>query len=172
MINAGKYLGKVLDYGIGKTKDGEPNIMLMFGFKDSSGVDQDLIWRGSLKEGKAREITIDALLILGLVGNDLSLLAHGNGSGVLNQEKEVQLVVEHETYNGKTFAKVRYINEVGGGAFKEKMGKDEAITKLGGLNLGGDVFARREAKGYKDKAPAPLPAVGEQATLSPDDIMF
>lgn len=66
MINPGKYTAKIKDYGIGSTKAGEPKAMILFTFKDQNGAEKELTWSGSLKEGRAREITIDALLTCGL----------------------------------------------------------------------------------------------------------
>jgi hypothetical protein len=147
-ILAGKYQAKILDYGIGLTEAGNPQIMIILGFDD--GQPRELTWYGSLKEGKAREITIKALLACGLKGNDIDGIADGIGGGPLDADTPVSITVEYETnQNGKSFPRVRWINR-SGSALKNKMTKEEAKIKLGCLNLKGEVIAARQETGLKE----------------------
>lgn len=149
MIDPGRYLGKVKQYGIGTTKAGDPNVTVIFGFKDNLNQERELTWFGSLKEGRAREITIDALLVCGFKGNDIGALAGGPETGLLDLNTDVDLVVENEEYNGKVSTKIKWINRAGGAAFKDKA-DPSLIQKMAGMNLKADVAARRAATGVKD----------------------
>lgn len=151
MINAGKYIAKIKDYGIGSTKAGDPKAMIMFTFKDENGTNHEMTWNGSLKEGRAREITIDALLNCGLKGDDLSQLANGIESNVLDANIEVELDIQHKEYEGKIGPRISWINRPGGAAFRDKMEHTIAVQKMAGLNLKADVMARRKEKGIPDK---------------------
>lgn len=144
-----KYTARIKDYGIGTTKAGDPKAMVMFTFKDENGTSVDMTWSGSLREGRAREITIDALLVCGLKGNDLSKLAQGAESGVLDLNRDLSITVEEEEYNGKTYKKIKWINAPGGAGFRDI--DPSTVKKLTGMNLSGDVEARRKQSGIKDK---------------------
>lgn len=151
MINAGKYIARIKDFGVGTTKAGDPKAMVMFTLKDENGTSHDMTWNGSLKEGRAREITIDALLICGLKGDDLSRLSMGVESGILDVNSDVQLDIQHESFEGKTSAKIKWVNRPGGAAFRDKLTPDLAVQKMAGLNLKADIAARRKETGLADK---------------------
>lgn len=145
-VNEGKYTAKIKDYGIGTTKEGQPKAMIIFTFKDEKGLDQELVWSGSFKEGKAREITIDALLTCGLKGDNPLAMVGGIETGILNADQEVQIQVKNELYNDKTYSKIAWINKLGGRMFQDKVD----VQKFAGLNLKADVVARRKETGIKD----------------------
>ncbi len=145
-VQPGKYIAKIIDYGIGTTKAGDPTVVVKFGWGTYS-----MIWNGSLKPGKAQEITIKALLRMGLKDDDkLENLADGTDSGLLDLEKDVELDVQMDTYDGKTRPKIAWINEVGGGKFKNAMAKDEFKTKLGGLDIRNNLKAIRHEMGITE----------------------
>lgn len=64
--------------------------------------------------------TIESLRYFGFRGNDLA--------GLVTQrlDQKVQIVVKHETYEGRVRAKVAWVNRAGGGSFKltQTMDKD------------------------------------------------
>ncbi len=172
-VKPGKYLAKVIDYGIGETKAGLPQVLVMFEFKDSDGVQQQMVWYGTLKEGKGRDITIDSLLVCGFRGNDIEVLAEGIGNGALDTEKEVQLTIgEEPDQNGKMRTRIQWVNAPGGSAFREKLSKQETVSKFQGLNLNlkADVMARRQATGQKTP-PAQNLQTGVQR-LSDNEVPF
>jgi hypothetical protein len=68
MINPGTYPAKVISHAISETRGGDPQAAVTFSF-DANGP-KTMTWYGSFKEGKAREITIKALLACGLKGNN------------------------------------------------------------------------------------------------------
>ena len=80
--------------------------------------------------------------------NDLSVLARGPEGEALEFNKELLVTVHHETYEGKTRAKIKWINLIGGDKFKS-IAVDEA--KRHTLNLNGFVAQRRQQLGIKTK---------------------
>ena len=128
--------------------------MITFEFKDNEGITRHLTWYGHFTE-KTIEKTLDALLICGMRGNDPRVLAEGPAAHALNQSQEVSVTVEHEKDDdGKIRAKVRWINRVGGAAFK-KMAPQDVMRKLGDLR--GMVHDRRKETGIKDEPTEPTP---------------
>ena len=149
IIKPGKYTAKIVDYGIGETKAGNPQAAVVFEFKDDQERKWSLSWFGHFTE-KTIEKTLDALLVCGLHGNDVGAIASGPEGGALDMSRDVSITVEHETDDkGKTRAKVRWVNRVGGNSFK-RMEQSQAVAKLG--NLKGAVLARRQETGIQDDA--------------------
>ena len=151
----GRYIGKIIDYGMGETQKGDPQVLVMFEFKDDEEVNQRMCWFGTLKEGKGRQITIDTLLNCGFKGTELSVLADGVGNGALDTEKELQLTVNENVYNGKKSLRIDFVNLPGGSAFREKMSKEQVVQKFTGmkLDLRADIMQRRQELGVKDTPP-------------------
>lgn len=145
MVQAGKYLAKIVAYGVGESSSGKPRIEIKFGFKDAQGVDQTLWWNGYLTE-KSIQITAKALVNCGLKGTDYDELAKGAESGMLNMEAPVEVEVQNEEFEGKTRSKIAWVNRPGGAKFMEP---GLAAQKLKGLNLGGAVAAARAETGIK-----------------------
>lgn len=77
--------------------------------------DQSVEWTGFFGDSSF-ERTIQSLRYCGWQGNDISDL-----SGI--DRNEVEVVVENYNYKDKTYARVKYINRIGGGA---KIPVDEA----------------------------------------------
>lgn len=146
-IPEGRHLAKVIDYGLGETKGGEPQVLVQFKLE---GDGSEITWFGSLKEGRASEITIDALLVMGFSGGDLLTLEGGAGSGVLDEKKSVSITVEAEEYQGKTQHKVRWVNPADGGGTKRKL-TDDKKAKL--KSFKGLIAQRRAETGIKDPGP-------------------
>lgn len=130
---------RVIDYGIKLSSTNNPMVTIRFACEDG----QKRSWNGSLNEGKAREITLDALIRCGFTGSDVSELTGGAESGLLDHSKELDLTIDAEEYNGKTFEKIKWINEVGGKGFKDAMKKEDAVKVFNGMNLKADLAARR-----------------------------
>jgi hypothetical protein len=144
-IKPGKFIGKVVDYGFRKTSGGVVEPQIRFKWKDEFNTEFEWNWRGSLKEGKAREITLAAIVTCGFNGDDLSVMADGVPSGALDTKKEVLLTVVLEPGNdGKLYPKINWINEVGGGGFKDIISRGEVAAQLAGMNLKGDLMALKK----------------------------
>lgn len=143
MIKPGTYTATVLNHAITSTQKGDPQAAVSFSCADNEGSHQ-ITWYGSFSE-KARPFTIKSLLACGLKGN--------NPAGPLEIGKEVSIVVEHETDDaGKTRAKVRWVNALGG--YKNVISNDEALAKLSMLE--GAVMAQRQSLGLTDSDEIPF----------------
>lgn len=159
-IQPGKYAAKIVDYGVSTTKSGEPTIVIRFGWDNKS-----LIWNGSLKDGKAQEITLKTLVRLGLSDDDkIENLADGIESGLLDTKQEFEIDVQMDTYEGKTRPRIAWVNLIGGSGFRHSMNKDEFKVKIGGMNLKGSIKALRKELGMAPRS--------ESITLPDMDLPF
>lgn len=116
MIAPGTYIARAVSAELGETKAGNPQIAVEF----DTGTDGRITWFGYFTE-KAQERTLQALRYCGWCGIDLTDL-----SGI--DRNDVELVVEHESYEGKTRAKVQWVNKLGGIGLKSKMSPDKAAA--------------------------------------------
>jgi hypothetical protein len=131
-MNPSKHLVKVVDCGMSPDKEDNPQPFIQFKGAD----DEFYIWRGSRKSDKSRDYAVKALMTVGFTGTDW---AEFNGVGCLDG-REVMITVENETYNGKTRAKVKWINPI-----HEVMSPDEVRAKVSDKAL----FAKHGAKSAK-----------------------
>lgn len=107
ILPAGAYQGRATGADIGETKSGNEQVVVQFTLtQPAEYAGRTLNWYGFFT-GKTVDRTVESLRICGWHGIDLSDL-----SGV--DANEVQLVVEHESYEGVTTAKVRWVNALGG----------------------------------------------------------
>lgn len=148
----GYYEARIANYGVKKTKAGDPAPTIVFEVS-VDGVKQRVFWQGSLKDGQARDITLKALAVCGFKNvRSFANLADGISSGLLDMDKDVQITVEHETSqdgSGKRFARVRWVNEAGGGKFKDAIDLQEATVLMQGMNLEADFMRIAQEGGYK-----------------------
>jgi hypothetical protein len=149
-IQPGTYEARVSDYGIGTVKDGAPQVMVLLNYKDQDGDSHDVTWFGSLKEGKAQEITLKALLTMGFAGDDVAALADGIHSNLLDAVTPVSIVIEEHEYQGKKSMRVQWINSMGGKTMEKRIEKSQAKILMGALNLKGQLAMLRE---QQPKAP-------------------
>lgn len=148
-IPSGTYEAKVVDYTVGETKNGTPQVLVMFQTLPTEHQPSTTItWYGLLNGDRAQEITIAALLTMGLKGNDLAPLCGGKQTGVLDFDTVLNIVVEDHTYNGKTTSRVSWVNAQPG--FR-KATNPQTASKIAGLK--GAVAAARQATGIKDPGP-------------------
>lgn len=122
---------------------------------------------------KTTDRTIESLRHCGWVGDELADLPDIAARGELNQE--VELVVDHEEYNGEWQAKVRWVNKPGGGSVKLKKpleGRDLASfsarmkSRLRSSAPVGSKPANGAGAGYRSSSPHP------NAPGADDDIPF
>lgn len=121
----------IIDYGISKTQKGEPQAFIIFQLEGGK-----ITWYGSFGEG-GKDITIKSLLYCGFKGHDLSSLTLGLEGDALVVYPDIELVLENDTYNGKTNLKVQWINKP---YQVKRMEQSTAVTKMQGMNLGGDLM--------------------------------
>ncbi len=143
-LNAGDHIGHVVNWGLSETNGGNPQVYV--------AMDVGLTWFGYLNEGRAREITLEALVTMGFKGDDLADLVR-NPVDALDKNKDLSLVVEHRTYKGKTKAEIIWVNEIGGG-IKNKLDEADALKALSNLKVAGDLMKIRQEKGVKTESPA------------------
>lgn len=169
-ILPGKYTAKVADHEMQMKEGGNaPSVGVRFqlieeGRSEEMKNSRTITWYGSFSGG-ARPITVENLVRLGFTGKDGTELARFQGEGkdlkpiALDTESVFELVIEDDTYNGKTRPRVKFINVPGHSSF-QRMDQVEAKTVIGGLNLAGD-FAEARSGAGKPKAkaaPATKPA--------------
>jgi hypothetical protein len=114
----GRYLARAVDGAWGRTGTGIEQVAVLFKLE----TDRQLTWYGYLTD-KTSERTMNSLITCGVT--DLETLA-----GL--DTNEVELVIEHDTYNGKTTAKVLWVNALGSGGVHLK-DKIEGSEKAGML---------------------------------------
>lgn len=110
LIPAGVYRARATDAQLGQTNSGSEQVAIAFQVLTLGFENQRLAYYGQFGE-KSLEITVKALRACGWQGLDLADL-----SGV--SANEVNLVVEHETYEGKTRARVKWVNDGQAGLMK------------------------------------------------------
>lgn len=170
-IKAGKYKATIEGFALRATNKGDPMVSICFAVKDE-GASHSIYWNGTFGPN-AMDFTLEALLVCGLKGNDLAILAKGPAGGGLDMLKEVQVSVEYQENqrDGKMYPTVKWINEGSGARFNNVLPEAEAVTKMRGLNLSGNVAAMRAQKGYKDQ-PAQKSQVVDNGPPDMGDIPF
>lgn len=171
-IKAGKYKATIEGFALRGTNKGDAMVSICFSVKDNDGGAHSIYWNGTFGPN-AVDYTVEALLVCGLKGNDLAILAKGPAGGGLDMTKEVQVSVEYQENpkDGKMYPTVRWINEGSGARFNNILPEAEAVAKMRGLNLGGHVAAIRAQKGYKDQ-PAQKSQVVDNGPPDLGDIPF
>jgi len=150
----GYYQAKIVNYGIKKTKAGDPAPTIAFEVVVNKETNEKcrVFWQGTLKDGGGRDITMKALAVCGFKNfRVFYLLADGLDSGLLDTEAEVQITVEHEAAmdgSGKKYSRVRWINQSGGNKFKDAIGADEAKTLMRGMGLEADFMRIAQENGF------------------------
>ncbi len=110
MLKAGTYSAVARSYEFGKTNKGLPQVVITFelvGEGEARG--QTVPWFGIFHENTWKR-TIESLRHCGFKGDDIKNL------GKLNQI--VDIVVEHNEWEGKTNARVSWVNRPGAGQVK------------------------------------------------------
>jgi hypothetical protein len=168
MINEGTYTAKINNYGLYMAQSG--NMVCTIRFKTPN--DEFVNWSGVFGSEKATERTMNTLELFGFVTYRAADLALGRDANVLDLEKEVEIVVVHETNeSGKTFPKVQYVNDLNKFA---TCSKEEAVRFFSNFKLADKVKALKLAKGETPKPythTSTTPGVTVETT-SFDDIPF
>jgi len=115
MLAQGSYQAVAKEFVFGRAGNGTEQVVVSFEIASGESAGQRISWRGFFTE-KTCERTLESLEYAGWDGVSLARLA-GLGS------KPCVIVVEHEDgQDGKTYAKVQWVNSLGGGlSVKEKM---------------------------------------------------
>ena len=167
IVRAGTYDARVVDYGVGSNKKGDPQIEVKFAF-NADGQERTLTWFGGVTD-KSLPHTMKALHIMGFDGSRmLDELADGVNSGILDTIGQVSIVVEHDTYEGKTFARVKWINQIGGAGFRNLMDRGQAKTKLGAVNWKGALAAVKQDMGAPKTQTRPMQKAAGAEDFDPE----
>jgi hypothetical protein len=156
MIPAGKYVARAQEGVWCKVgQNSTPGVGVRFEFQLEGK--QAEIWHVMYLTEAARPYTFEALVKLGYDETHDLVAKDGNLTFAKQHlaDKEVEIVVEHEEYNGKSRAKVKYINEIGGGNLKGLT----VQQVLGNVSLRSELAAARARLG------APRPATAEPKSV-------
>lgn len=106
MIAAGKYRGVCVAIGLGLTEKGNEQITATFRIVVGPEDGQMLPWYGYFSE-KSSARTMQSLCAMGWQGDDITEFCE---EGAHPPQTEVELDVEHNTYEGNTTARVAWVN--------------------------------------------------------------
>jgi hypothetical protein len=136
---AGKFLARPQSGAqLGETKNGTPEVAVVF--ETAHGV---LTGHLYLSEGAA-ERSLKSLRYCGWTSDDIGDLSS------IGPHAQVELVVEHETWEGKEYAKVEWVNKVGANLAPLDAGKKAALS----ARLRGIAMQTRAAVGVVTPPPA------------------
>lgn len=172
MIDEGTYNARALRAALGMTSTGKEQVAVEWALLDGSN--RKITSYHYFSSDKAVEISMDGLRTAGFRGNDLSdlsTLCHSEGCPT----PECEIVIVHEEYNGKTSAKVQFINSTGGRALSAPL--DDAKAKAFAARMKGAIAAYDQSCGTN---PAPRRAAsrppaqqsGDDFQASDEDVPF
>lgn len=144
-IPEGKYRARVKFADFGFTSGGSEQVQVVFDLLDPDYDGETVPWWGYFTE-KTAERTMQSLRYCGWKGDDVT-----NLEGI--SDNEVEVVVEHNTYNGKTNARVAWVNRPGSGGIAIKAPMADAQRKAFAKKM--KALAVKTAKEMVDKPAAP-----------------
>jgi hypothetical protein len=168
MIEEQTVRARAIDGDLGWTQGGKAQVAVTFEILEGEDAGRNITWYGYFSDA-SKERTIEALRYCGWKGDDISDMSSINGEG------EASIVIEHEEYEGKTRAKVQWVNNGGGARLAKPMEDDEKkafAEKMKGL------VASVDAKSKSRGGPAPSGGGGggggsdSPPPISDDDIPF
>jgi hypothetical protein len=134
MIDKGTYKARAVEGALGFTSNDNEQVAVLF--ETIEPQPRRITWYGFFTEATS-ERTLESLRHMGWKGDDLSDL-----SGIT--DNEVYIVVDHEDYQGKTQARVRWVNSGAGGALAMKATMDKARAQAFAARMKGAVVAQRQ----------------------------
>lgn len=147
MLAEGRYPARAAEWQLGFAGNGTEQVAVVFRLLEEEHQGRTITWFGFLTPDAA-ELTIKALITCGWTGLDMSDL-----SGL--DTNDVELVVEHETYQGKTSAKVRWINRPGSGGIRKENQMNEVQRRALAQKMRGLIVAVRKQEGAPTRASQP-----------------
>lgn len=172
LVTKGRHIGVCDVIQFAETQKGDPQIAVGFWIEappeEAGGyyqtyaedVNRGLTYFGMFLEaqpGKDRgpiDFTMGVLRAIGWTGDDLSELPQLAQEGKL--ATRVELVVDHEEYNGKTNARIKFVNPLGGGrgAVKLERPMDGTATKAFAETMKSRIRSMGAAKPAAPAAPS------------------
>lgn len=170
-----------VQFGESKNK-GTPQVVVNFELVgESEHAGRRIAWIGYFPPDNqdVSRRTVESLRYCGFFGVDLALAV------TQKLDQKVQIVIDHEQYDGKTRAKVQWVNRAGGGAYRLTDGMSKgALTRFAaqmkGIVQSTESGAPRATSGSQGRPAASgskhrevsAPARGEQPPPHDDDIPF
>lgn len=134
------------DVTFGRSSNGNDQIAVVFEITEGDRAGQRMTWTGTFTE-KATAITMRALRAAGWATDDLTDMS---GIG----DKDVDLAVGVEEYEGEVRERIRWVNEPGGGKFAFKQPVEGHDLKALAARVKGEAVASRLPAGTTHAAPA------------------
>lgn len=177
MIEARKHIARGVDVELGVSENGKEQVAIRFRIEAGSDQGDEIAWFGFFTD-KTAERTLESLRYCGWDTHDL-----GDLSAEVIGRNLVQIVVEHETYQNKTRAKVSWVNRLGGPLVKHGMDKAkraEFAARMRGLAMKIDpklaqpteVEPHRGATGRSNARAQEDPGFEDDGGFGFDDIPF
>lgn len=161
MIAAGTYTARAKGFDFGVTQNDKDYVAVDFEITGPQHVGETIGWRGYFSTEGAVKRTLESLKFAGWSGQQDTLESlPGLGNC------EVELVINHETYEGKTHARVQWVNNLGRGgvALGEQM--DPNRKRAFAARMRGHIAALNAAPGAAP-SPAPKPRAPAAPAASP-----
>ena len=167
MIPEGTYSAVVIEDDVqwGYTQKGNEQIAVGVRITRGPHEGRQLAWRGYFTE-KTEERTLQSLRYMGWQGNNVTEL------GPLTNE--FSIVVKHEEYDGKTFARIAWINSAGGGRIKLQQPMDAKQLRQFAATMKAKAAAIDEVDGAPpaETSDEPPPAEDGDPGADDDDVPF
>lgn len=158
MLNPGTYNAIAKSAQLSEAKTGTEQVAVLFEIVDAEFAGQTITWFGFLTENAMRR-TLESLRHAGWTGDDITELSSLSGD-----TPNVQLVVEHEEWNGQTRAKVKWVNSGNGGLNTTPLAANKAEALKRKVKAAALAMAREQGGA---KAAAPAPARRPQPSRTP-----
>jgi len=155
--NQRRYRAKAKEWTMSESQQHVPMIVVLFDILTEGAAESALNWRGSFSDGAA-DRTIESMRHCGWEGDDLTQL-----EGL--DRNEVELVVEDEEYEGKTYAKVQWVNKPRSLSVKNVLEGDKLKAFAAEMKL--RIRALDASNGKRTSAPKPAatPSTGQSGGL-------
>ena len=158
IIDPGDYRAKSIGAELGKSsKKGTDQITIRFSLLDFP--QQTIDYRGYFSEA-AFDITMRQLRAAGFKGDNLADLS----SLAEEVSPEVVLVVEHEDYQGKTYARVKFINDP---TVQVSRALDAGEAKAFAARMRGRIVAFDKSTSAETGSPAPAKTAAPVGRVAP-----
>lgn len=166
----GTHRAKAVEWALGTSQSGTEQIAVAFEILSDSHKGRKITWFGYFSEA-ALERTLSALRTCGWA-ESCDSIAELTGMG----SAEVDLVIEDEVYEGKTRARIKWVNKVGAISLKNPMTHQQKLSlserlRAAAIKSREGLFQAAPKAAYQ-RPPEPPPASFADSPESEDDIPF
>lgn len=121
MIAEGKYVARAEDIDFGVADTGSEYVAMSFCIMEGPHQGDRYTWRSYFNTSENAERSLKSLRYCGWDGDDLESISSEQLHNL------VQVTIEHQEYEGKTYPRIVWVNQLGGLAIKTKM--DESTKR-------------------------------------------